>query len=68
MSINIRENDQKVVLTIFDNGKGFDSKKERQRSGLSVIRNRVASINGKLKISSKPGEGTLISVVVEKQV
>ena len=68
VSINIRENDQKVVLTIFDNGKGFDSKKERQRSGLSVIRNRVASINGKLKISSKPGEGTLISVVVEKQV
>ena len=65
VTINVKENKQKVVLTIFDNGKGFDSKKESQKSGLSIIRNRVASINGKLRISSKPGEGTVISVAVE---
>ena len=64
--INIRENSKKVVLTIFDNGKGFDSKIERQKSGLSIIRGRAISINGKLRISSKPGEGTVISVEVEK--
>ncbi len=67
VSINIRENAHKVVLSIFDNGKGFDPKKERQRSGLSNIRGRVTSINGKLRISSKPGEGTVIIVEVNKQ-
>ena len=66
VTINIRENNQKVVLTIFDNGKGFDPKIDRQKSGLSIIRGRASSINGKLRISSKPGEGTVISVVVEK--
>lgn len=68
VNINIRENNRKVVLTIFDNGKGFDQKKERQKSGLSIIRDRVASINGEVRISSKPGEGTVISVVVDKQL
>lgn len=67
VTINIRENNQKVVLTIFDNGKGFDPKKERQKSGLSIIRSRVTSINGMVRISSEPGEGTVINVVVDKK-
>lgn len=67
VNINILQNEEKVFLTIFDNGKGFDVNKERQRSGLSTISDRVASINGKLKISSKPGEGTMIRVEVDRQ-
>ena len=66
VTINIRQNEKKILLSIFDNGKGFDAKKESQRSGLSTITDRVASINGKLTISSKPGEGTMISVEVDK--
>lgn len=66
--ISVKEIEDKVELCILDNGKGFDPKKQRQKSGLSNIRGRVASINGELNISSNPGEGTMISVVVDKVV
>ncbi len=68
VTITIEESEHKVSLTIFDNGKGFDPKKQRQKSGLSNIRDRVASINGQFNISSKPGEGTVIDVVVDKKI
>ncbi len=68
VTISIKESEGKIVLTIFDNGKGFDYQKQRQKSGLSNIRDRVASINGQLTISSTPGQGTVINVVVDKKV
>ena len=68
VTVSIQESENKVKLTIFDNGKGFDPKKQRQKSGLSHIHDRVASINGQLNISSKPGEGTMISVEVDKEL
>jgi PAS domain S-box-containing protein len=67
VTVTIKEDGKRVSLTIFDNGKGFDPKKQRQKSGLSNIRDRVASINGQLKITSKPGEGTVINVIVDKK-
>ena len=68
VTVSIIESESKVTLTIFDNGKGFDPKKQRQKSGLSNIRDRVSSINGQLTITSKPGEGTVISVVVDRKL
>lgn len=68
VTITIKEKDNKIKLTIFDNGKGFDTQKQQQKSGLSNIRDRIASINGQFRISSKPGKGTVISVVVEKKI
>lgn len=65
VTITIKEIEDKIVLTISDNGKGFDPEKHLYKSGLSNIRGRIASIQGKFLISSKPGEGTVINVIVD---
>jgi two-component system, NarL family, sensor kinase len=53
-----------VNLTVQDNGKGFDFKKNEipQSSGLRNMRARAESFDGRLDISSKEGVGTEIIV------
>lgn len=51
------------VLTIRDDGKGFDPERTREPStGLLLIRERIRSVNGKVSIHSAPGQGTSIEV------
>jgi PAS domain S-box-containing protein len=61
---------QKVRLTIADNGQGFtvDRKKStpgRGSLGLIGMRERARLIGASLRIKSRPGAGTLISVVTD---
>jgi signal transduction histidine kinase/PAS domain-containing protein len=54
-----------VCLMAADNGKGFSprTKKSRHKGiGLQSIRNRVKLLDGKIKISSQPGQGTTIKL------
>jgi signal transduction histidine kinase len=55
--------DQKVALTISDNGNGFDVAAGSTKSlGMGIIRERSKEINAELNIESRQGEGTTISV------
>lgn len=55
--------DKKVLLTISDNGKGFDISKNSVGMGLQNIRERCDSLNnGKLEISSKKNTGTSFEI------
>ena len=56
-----------LSLTVEDNGKGFDIGQLNQNKGAGMrnIENRVAYLNGKMDIQSKPNEGT--SVYIELQ-
>jgi signal transduction histidine kinase len=54
----------KICLTITDNGKGFDTTSRKRTLGLLGMRERAAMIGGELKIHSVPGEGTTISIIV----
>ncbi|MEO6684254.1 MAG: PAS domain S-box protein [Ginsengibacter sp.] len=65
--ISIKEKQDKITLTIFDDGKGIDISEKMYKSGLSVIRDRVMTINGKLRISSKANEGTVIHITVSQE-
>jgi signal transduction histidine kinase len=62
--------DNQVTLEVEDNGKGFIMPRRwvelvRQgHLGLVGMRERVEAIGGKLTITSEPGQGTLIRVVV----
>lgn len=60
-----------VQLQIWDNGRGFESKKcqdsERDHFGLLGIRERVASLFGVLSIDSLPGRGTRLLVTIPTQ-
>lgn len=54
-----------LVLDYTDDGKGFVlSEVEDMGMGLSNIRSRVSTLNGKLKIVTSPGAGVKVKVVV----
>jgi two-component system, NarL family, sensor kinase len=64
ITIELMPCNSKLCLIISDNGVGFDVKKIQRGSGLSNLEDRCALINAKMKIDSKPGEGTCIAIVI----
>jgi len=53
---------QDIVLTIVDNGVGFDISKHRKGVGITNIISRTELFKGKVEISSKPGDGCVLTV------
>ena len=54
-----------VAVQVRDNGEGFDPATVRPTShGLSGMRHRVEAAGGQLSITSRPGNGTLMSAVL----
>ncbi len=51
-----------IVLTIGDNGVGFDISRHRKGVGITNIISRTELFNGKVEIASAPGEGTTLTV------
>ena len=56
--------DNKLKLTITDDGVGFDINKKRKGIGLKNIISRCKKIRGTLDIDSKPGKGTTIKITI----
>jgi ligand-binding sensor domain-containing protein/two-component sensor histidine kinase len=54
----------RLQLVVKDNGIGIDPKIIKPGNGLSNMKNRAAAIGGKLVVSSKPGDGTLITLEI----
>lgn len=65
----ILENDQ-LVLSISDNGKGFNEDEIRSRKtlGLLGMKERVILLNGQFFLNSSPGKGTTIKITVPHKV
>ena len=53
-----------IVLTVVDNGVGFDVSRHRKGVGITNIISRVELFNGKVELQSKAGEGCVLSVRV----
>jgi len=51
-------------LEISDNGKGFDPREPSQELALGAMRERLSIVSGDLQITSRPGQGTVLSVRV----
>jgi signal transduction histidine kinase len=49
-----------LVLTVTDNGRGFDWTKNQTGFGLQGMRERVSALGGELTIASQPGQGCQI--------
>jgi signal transduction histidine kinase len=63
--IETRDATNSYMITIRDNGIGFDPRNVSPLSfGLRTMRERVESLNGAFEIKSTPGSGTLISIQV----
>jgi two-component system, NarL family, sensor histidine kinase UhpB len=53
-----------VVVVIADNGKGMDLEAPRAGLGLVGMRERVAALGGRLKLTSRPGAGLEIAAAI----
>jgi PAS domain S-box-containing protein len=65
--IRLKRGDGELTLTIEDNGVGFDVEKTREAKqglGLISIEERVRCLSGKLSISSRPTQGTVVAVTI----
>lgn len=63
VNISLQGAPESVRLTVQDDGVGFDvAKKSETGLGLIGIAERVRDLDGKLKIDSKPGNGTILEV------
>jgi signal transduction histidine kinase len=60
--IQLIAKENKLNITVEDNGKGFDVKQLSAASGIGYknIHSRVDFLKGKLDVQSKPGEGTSV--------
>lgn len=66
VTIDLSDDETNVYLTIADDGKGFDTTLTKNTLGLVGLRERAASVNGNLRIQSKPGGGTTVHAIIPK--
>jgi signal transduction histidine kinase len=59
--IAVKQEYGRLLLSIHDDGKGFDPQKQRGM-GLIGMQERVGALGGKLTIDSAVGQGTLLRV------
>lgn len=52
----------KIIFS--DNGKGFDTQKKSDGMGLRNMHGRIKSHNGVIKITSQPGKGTSVKILI----
>jgi signal transduction histidine kinase/ligand-binding sensor domain-containing protein len=62
--IEIALQNRQLSFTIKDNGIGFDVAKADSGNGLGNMQKRADGVNGKIRISSKEGDGTLVRLTI----
>jgi len=67
--IKSEENDNEVIITVTDDGVGFDTDRKRDSRcvGIENVRSRLTKMcEGSLDIKSKPGDGTVAVITLCK--
>ena len=62
ITVVVKQEKDKVTASVHDDGKGFDALRPRPGLGLLGMTERVRALQGRMRISSEPGNGTLISL------
>ncbi len=62
--VKLAADDGRALLTIEDDGKGFDRKAETPGSGLRNMRARAAGIAGDMRITARNGRGTRLRITI----
>jgi signal transduction histidine kinase len=57
---------ERVVLTVTDDGRGFDTAADRDGFGLDGVRSRAAEVGGTVSLTSAPGSGTTLRLEVPR--
>ncbi len=59
VDIHLSEEDSNLMLTVTDNGQGFDQSKVKKGLGITNIFNRAENFGGSAEIISSPGKGCI---------
>ena len=69
--VSLKYEPKSLTLTIKDDGDGFDTsaipeftREDNSGFGLSMMKERIYLLSGKISISSKPGEGCIVKVII----
>ena len=66
-SIDLASQPEQILLSIRDNGRGFDLKQLGKGHGLSNMAPRARQSGGVLEICSQSGQGTIITARFQRQ-
>jgi signal transduction histidine kinase len=64
VGVSVLERDGSVMITVRDDGRGFDPATPSRGFGLLGMRERAELVDGSLEVNSRPGEGTVVTVVL----
>lgn len=66
VQVSLKCRDGKLMLRVADDGRGMDASDEKKHKSFGAIgmRERIRSLGGTLDLSSAPGEGTSVEVVL----
>ena len=67
VSILLNQTEDGLLLSIRDNGRGFDPAAKAPGIGLENIRRRAVALNGELKILSAPGKGCELLLLISRR-
>jgi signal transduction histidine kinase len=69
VSVVLQSYNYHVELDVVDNGVGFDLRTRLHAShGFSGMRHRIEALDGRLEVTSAPGQGTRIRAVIPKRL
>lgn len=60
LSVRLGQVADDTLLTVEDDGVGFDPEAAEQDMGLMIMEERVEGVGGRLTVSSRPGQGTTV--------
>jgi len=68
ITVNLRLEEQAVILEITDDGIGFDTTTAREQGGLGLpgMEERATRLGARLTVKSQPGEGTIVKVKLDR--
>lgn len=62
VSLQLIRHNSSLMISVEDDGKGFDARETRNGVGLTSVESRVQMLNGSLSIDTSPQNGTFISI------
>ncbi|RNC89873.1 MAG: hypothetical protein ED555_10495 [Allomuricauda sp.] len=64
VEVDFKSNGKSLLLTVSDNGRGFDNSKGKKGIGMKNIMSRVTKMSGVFKVDSALGKGTTIMMTL----
>lgn len=65
MALLVRMQDDKICITIEDNGTGFDREQLKMGSGLYSLTHRIEAMKGNITVMSAQGKGTTVFIEID---